>query len=291
MLTTGMELTSFSRLGEFSDRLHSVMSGDFLAMYRSLYGQLKSFKNTASVGSTGSLVNTARHYIPLIYLLSLAEALARNLFLLYVVPLWAGFGKRHTFNRGHWLVLLLAGVYFLVAYYFLFVHDFISKRYLLVPAMLLFPWVGLGFERIRSGIAVCRWPRMAMVLFLVIFCGIPTYKSLGDVVKPGKGNVIKVAGQWLARQPSLQKAVVACSDPRIRFYTSPEVSFVKQMENMVVAKDFSKMEMIAFDNKADLLIIETSKSKRRQIPEFKHFSVLKEFIGIKNNVLIHRRKI
>ena len=185
----------------------------------------------------------------------------------------------------------MAGAYFLMAYYFLFTHDFISKRYVLVPALLLFPWVGLGLERVRARITGCRWPRFALVLFLLVFIGVPAYKSLGNFTGPGKGHVIREAGQWLAMQPDLQNAIIACSDPRIRFYSPPELKFLKPMEKFNVARDFRKMENLAFGKKADLLIIEISKSKRSQMPEFKHFTLLKVFSGIKNDVLIYGRNI
>lgn len=290
-LVAGIDLSSFSRLGEPMAHLQDAMNGDFLAMYHSLYAQLKSFKNPAALGTTGSFAETARRYIPLIYLLGAAEGLARNLFPIYVIPLLAGLGKRPAFHRGHWLILLVAGTYFLLAYYRLFTYDFISKRYVLVPALLLLPWVGRGLGRIWDGIAGCRWPRFAVCVFLLVFCAVPAYKSLGAFGGPGKGHVIREAGKWLTKQADLQNAVIVCSDPRIRFYSSQEMKFLRDMGSFHLVKDFRKMEKAAFDKKADLLIIEISKSKRRQIPEFKYFSLFKEFVGRRNDVLIYSRKI
>ncbi len=51
------------------------------------------------------------------------------------------------------------------------------------------------------------------------------------------------------------------------------------------------MEQVAFDKKAELLIIETSKNKRRKMPEFKHYSLRKEIVGFKRDVLIYDRNI
>lgn len=288
-LMAGVKLSSFNRFGELATCIKALMNGDAFDMYHRLYAQLKTFKNPVAFGTTGSFAETARHYIPVIYLLSVAEALTKNLFLINVIPLFAVFGKRPTFNRGHWLLLLLAGSYFLVAYYRLLTYDFISKRYVLVPALLLFPWVGLGLKRIWAGILSCHWPRMAMVAFLLVFCGVPAYKSLGDFMGPGSGNVIREAAEWLDNQSHLKSAVIACSDPRIRFYSSSEMTFLRQMDPFHVAKDFKKMERVAFVNRADVLIIEISQKKRRNLPEFKKFSLFKEFMGKKNDVLIYGR--
>jgi hypothetical protein len=251
---------------------------------------LKSFKNPAAYWSTGSFSETARHYLPLIYLLGLVEATSRNLFLLYVVPLWAGFGKRPAFNRGHWLLLLVAGTYFMVAFYFLFTHDFISKRYVFVPALMLYPWVGRGLERIWAWIGGIRRPRIALVLFLVVFCGAPAYKTLSEAVGADKGKVFKVAGKWLASQADLQGAVLACSDPRIRLYSSQELHFLRDGESFSIFRDLEQMEKVALAKKVDLLVLETSRKERHTVPEFEHYFMVNIIEANNKEVLIFRRK-
>ncbi len=303
LLAVGPDLVSLGRPGEHMSQVEKAVFGNSLAYYkrkvskgilknyRSRYKILKDFARTSpDLDKTGGVLETTRHYLPVIYLIGLSEAFGRNLFPLFLLPLIVGFGKSITWHRGHWLLLILAGVYFLIAYYFLFTHDFISKRYVLVPPLLLLPWVGKGLERFWARIPGCRWPRIAMVLFLLVFCAAPTYKSAEAFIKEGKGAVIREAGQWLAIQPYLQDAVIACSEPRIRFYSSPELNYLKSMEKFHVSRDFRRMERIAFEKKADLLIIEMSNKKRHLIPEFKHFSLLKEFAGTKNDVLIYSRK-
>ena len=289
MLGSDVDVASFSRLGEPAERLQSVFSGDFLAKYRSLYAQIKSFKNAAGSWETGSFAETSRHYLWLIYLLSVADRIAKNLFLFFLLPLLVGFNKRPCLHRGHWLILLTAGTYFLVAYYFLLTHDFIAKRYVLVPTVLLLPWVGVGLEKMWGRLSECRWRKTAIISFLLIFCAAPAYESVDDFTGPGKENVIIEAGRWLVKQPDLQKALIACSDPRMRLYSSLEMNFLRKTEKYHVAKDFRKMEKVAFDHAADLLVIETSKRKRRQMAEFKHFTLLKEFVGTDSDVLIYSR--
>jgi 4-amino-4-deoxy-L-arabinose transferase-like glycosyltransferase len=258
--------------------------------YRSRYRKLKELERTLpGWGSHNNLLATTRHYLPLIYLLSALETMARNLYPLFVLPLLAGFRKHPVLQRGHWFVLLLSGAYFLMAYYFLFTHDWISSRYILMPAFLVFPWVGRGLERIHLRISECRWPRLAMVLFLLAFCIAPACKSAEGLRGPGRGDAIRVAGQWLAGQPDLEKAVIACSDPRLRFYSSEKMTFLRAMEKSSVARNVRKMESVAFSGKADLLVVEVSRKNRRLMPEFEHFSFLKEFVGEKNDVLIYRR--
>ena len=289
MLVPGLGLGSFSRLGEPLARLQDVFNCKFLDMYHHIYAQFKAYKNPRYVWTYGSFAETARHYLPLIYLISVAEIVAKNLFALYVIPLLAGFRKRPNLHRGHWLILVLVGTYFLVGYYFLFTHDFLAKRYVLIPALLLFPWVGWGLQRIWAGIRGCRCPRIAMILFLLVFCAVPALKSLDVFWGAGKGSVLRDTGQWLSSQPQFRNSVVACSDPRVRFYTSEKLKFITQMETADVARDFGKMERVAIENEADLLVVKTSKKKRKHIPQFKNFSLLKDSSGNINDVLIYQR--
>ena len=304
LLVADPDLASLGQTGGHKWELKEVVTGNSFTYYKrkvskgvldnyhSRYEKLKSLESTLpGWKGSGNLLQTTRHYLPVIYLFSAVEALTRNLYLLFILPLLANLWKRTTMARGHWLIVLLAGSYFLLAYYFLFTHDWISNRYVLAPAILLFPWVGRGLEIIRTGIVNCRWPQIAMVLFLLVFCGAPAYKSLGDLAGPGKDDVIREAGQWLAMQPDLKNSVIACSDPRVRFYSSSAQNYVRHKELRYIARDFRKMEKVAVDKKADVLIIETSPKKRHLMPEFKHFSLLKEFTGIKYDVLIYRRNI
>ncbi|MCD4687922.1 MAG: hypothetical protein K8R55_01155 [Desulfuromonadaceae bacterium] len=304
LLVAGSDLASSGRAVESRGQLKEAVTGNSIAYYQrkvssgvlenyhSRYKKLKDLENEMpGWNKTGNLLETTRHYLPLIYLLGALEAMAINLFPLFLVPLLMGFGKHPPRHRDHWLVLLSVGAFFLLAYYFLFTHDWFSKRYMLVPALFLYPWVGRGLERIWSSIAGCRWPRIAMVIFLLVFLGTPAYKSLEDFLGPQKGNVIRETGQWLTTQPNLQNAVIACSDPRFRLYAPLKMKFFKPIKKFNKLQDFSKMEKVAFDKKADLLIIETSKKDRHLIPEVKSFFLLKEITGIKSDVLIYSRHL
>ena len=295
-------ITSIGPSGELHREVKEVVSENSLAYYKrkfkllglenyhSRYKKLKELQNAIpGWDQQGSLVVTTRHYIPIIYLLSVVDAMGKNLFPVYILPLLLGFSKHPARNRGHWLVLVAVGTYFLMAYYFVFIRDGIPKRYVLVPPLFLYPWVGRGLEEIRAKIAECRWRRTALVFFILLFCGLPVYSSLKDFCDSAKGNAIRVAGKWLAEQPDLQNTLIACSDNRVRFYTSPELKFLKKMEAVSVARNYKRMESVALKGNADFLVIRASKKNRQRIPEYKHFSLLKEFMGVKYDVLIYRR--
>ena len=92
-----------------------------------------------------SLIEITRHYMLVIYLIGLLESFIKALFPLNFIPLVVGFKnwrKRHGV-----FVLLLAGSYLLLSYYFLITRDFIRVRYFLTPVLLLCPWIGLGMRQ------------------------------------------------------------------------------------------------------------------------------------------------
>ncbi len=58
-----------------------------------------------------------------------------------------------------------------------------------------------------------------------------------------------------------------------------------------MARDFDKMERVAMENEADLLVIEISNKKQEYRPDFKDFFLLKLLSGNINDVLIYVREI
>ncbi|MEZ4598896.1 MAG: glycosyltransferase family 39 protein [Syntrophotaleaceae bacterium] len=285
----GVEIDFLNRWAEVWGRLQAIANGEFLFMYRYLYDHLGSLDNPHAYWSSGSFYETARHYLPIIYLFGLVEALFENLFLLFVVPLIVGFGKRPVFNRAHWLLLSVAGFYFLVAYYWLFIQDFTSKRYLLLPTLMLYPWVGRGLDRIWIRLSEVRRPRIAMLLFLFIFCGIPAFKTLGVVVGPDKSSIFKEAGIWLAEQNDLRGYLLAGNDPRFRLYSAPDLRFVEPAEEFSIFQDYNASERIALEREVDFLILEISQKRRDELPPFQHYTMLKELTDGKKVVLVFRR--
>lgn len=260
-------------------------------MYHHINVHFKAYQNPFYFYSYGSFADTARHYLPFIYLISVVEVVGKNLYPIFVLPLLVGFRGRTTLHRGHWLILLVAGSYFFLGYYFLFTHDFIAKRYLLVPALFLYPWVGRGFGKIWPRIVEGRKPRIAMILFVVVFVILPSSKSLEVFAGAGKGDVYRQAGQWLSTQPQFQNAVIACFDPRIRFYSKKDLRFIKMETGRSVSHDFEKMESVAKKNKAEFVVAQIPSKKQKRKLDFKEFSLVKKFSGNINDVFIYRKKI
>lgn len=285
----GKDVTSFSRLNEPISRLQGLLSGDFLKVYHYNYQQIAALENPFYPWTEGSFSETARHYLPFIYLLSIVDSIAKNLFPAYVLPILMVFRKKPNMNRGHLLTLLLAVIYFLVGYYFIITHDFISNRYVLIPTLMLFPWVGWGLNEVWSTINKCRLQKVAVGLFLIIFCGLPLYENYKDIIKYGKSNEIKAASQWLAKQSKFEGEIIAVTDSRIGFYASQENEKFRKTEFISLQKNFNIIEKSALESHANLLVTVVPQKERSKIHELTSYMFIKEFVGAKNSALVYRR--
>jgi 4-amino-4-deoxy-L-arabinose transferase-like glycosyltransferase len=283
MAGIGTDLTL--RFADVNAYFSNIYSLKFLDSYRFIYAKLKDFENLFHGGDgTASFTETARHYLPVLYLIGLIEAVARNLFPFFVLPLAVSFLSKPPWKRGHYVLLLFSLGFLLVAYLHLIERNFISKRYVLLPAVLLMPWAGYGLKMLWQRATSSRFPKAAIVVFLMIFCLAPAYKSIARTSTGG--DVVKVAGQWLASIPELQEVKIITTDERIPFYAGLGTNFTP----LPPGDDYPVMERRASSAGHDLLIIEISIAERDSVPDFIDYGLIKEFADKKNMVLVFQRR-
>ena len=213
-----------------------------------------------------------------IYLIGLLESFSKALFPLYLIPLVVGFWKAR--NRNGVFVVLLAGCYLLLSYYYLIRFDSIRVRHLLTPAFLLHPWIGVGMDRIVGYVRGSSRQRLLAIFMLLLFGISPIYRSVKILWK--QDNVLPKAGKWIADIPEFQAAKIIANDRRAPFYVGRGVDFL-----FYPKKDFFAMERLALSRQIGLLIIEESKKKEIQALQLKKFTKVKEFVGKKNIVIIY----
>jgi hypothetical protein len=227
--------------------------------------------------------------MPVIYLLGFLKAFIKALYPLFIIPLFLGF--RHSMTRPHILVLFIVVSFLFVFYYSLIVRDFISPRFLFVPAFLLFPWIGAGMERIFNFVKRSSKKKTLGAVFVVIFILVPAGKVANSF--KSNDNTISIAGKWLAKETKYNTARIITNDLRIPFYAGRELysSREKKLHNYKNNnEDYVDMELFATANQADLIVIRLSEKEKNLIPEFKHFIKIKEFYGKKRIAVIYRSK-
>ncbi|MBW2344631.1 MAG: glycosyltransferase family 39 protein [Deltaproteobacteria bacterium] len=276
------EAASSNLVSQLTQKLNDLIHIRFLDTYHSIYDQLKALENASPYPSGNqNLAEIARHFMPVIYFLGLIETFIKVLFPLFVIPLFWSF--RHSFSRTRLLVLILTVAYLLMVYYTLLEKDFIQSRFLFAPAFLLYPWIGMGLERIFAFLMRSSRPGFLTTFFVIIFFISPVYESVHHVWK--QDNIIAASGEWLANRAGFQKATIITNDPRIPFYAGRGNDFLNYPN---LNHDYTAMQQAALKNRMDLLVIRTSVKKKKLIPQLQVYKKFKEFAGKKDVVIIYR---
>jgi len=282
VLLAAPEAVSSGLTSQLTQKLHDLVHFRFLDNYHLIYDQLKSLENASPYPSGNqNLAEIARHFMPVIYLLGLIETFIKVLFPIFVIPLFWSF--RHSLSRTRLFVLILTIAYLLMVYYTLLEKDFIQSRFLLAPAFFLYPWIGMGLERIFTFLMRSSRPGLLVTVFVIIFFVSPGYKSVHHVWK--QDNVIATSGEWLANRSWFQKARIITNDPRIPFYAGRGNDFLNHPN---LNHDYMAMQQAALKNRMDLLVIRTSVKRNKLIPQLEVYKKVKEFAGKKDIVIIYR---
>jgi hypothetical protein len=274
-LVLGSSWVSYNRLGELIQRTQSLFSLRFLDHYKLIYEQLEALKAGAY---THSFTQIARRYMWAVYLFGLLEVFIRVLFPAYLIPLVLGFKHSQLRNRG--FILFLSGFYLLFIYLYLISLDNVIYRSVYVPTTLLYPWIGVGMDRICAFLKRSRRPLVLGTILLLIFVCAPVYSAVR--VLGEQDEVVKIAGKWLAEVPEFKGKKIIATDARIPFYADRRSGYIRYG-----AGYYQGIEEAALANNADVIVIRESIKRKDSIPELQHFKRVKEFVGRKRTVVIY----
>jgi len=286
-LMAGARGMSFNRADQVVQVIQDTANLNFLDNYRLIYDHLKQVENSPPFsGAHYSFAESARYFMPVIYLLGFFKAFIKAIFPLFAIPLFLGF--KHSLTRSHLFVLFTVVSFLIIFYYSLIVRDFVSPRFLFVPAFLLFPWIGAGMERMFNFMKRSSKQKVFAAIFVVIFILAPAGKVANSCRK--HDNTISIAGKWLAKETKFKKARIITNEMRIPFYAGREL--YSSREKDIVKYDSSNrgyegMEKFAIAKRADHIILIISKKEKELIPKFENFNRLKEFFGKKRIIVIY----
>jgi hypothetical protein len=286
----GLETASFNRMDEVILRVKDFSRFKFFDTYHQIYGYLQTIEHSPPFsGWNQNFAAISRHYMPLIYLFGLLETLIKILFPFFVIPLFWGF--RDPLTRSRYFLFGLVIIYLFSVYYYHVTWDFISTRFLFIPAFFLSIWIGRGMERMFALTKEGARPRLYASVFAVLFFLSPVYKSIHSILK--QDHVITYTGKWIAAHKAFDSARIATNDPRILFYASRE-SYDGKKNNFVpyrnLGDNFSGMERLADETLMDVLVIRTSTKRKDMLSGLKHFKKVKEFIGKKKVAVVYCSK-
>ncbi|MBW2329861.1 MAG: glycosyltransferase family 39 protein [Deltaproteobacteria bacterium] len=292
----GPEGVSLNRLDQVMGELRDLLHLGFLDNYYRIYEKLKTLESSSPFsGLHQNFAAIARHYIPIIYLFGLLQTLIKVLFPFFVIPLFWGF--RHSLRQTRVFVLGLVIFYLLMVYYTLIVRDNVSTRFLFAPAFLLYPWIGVGMERMFAFLKRSSRPTFLATVFVIVFLVSPVCKCVSVLAKQDK--VISMAGEWLAKTSEFHKAKMIATDARFLFYAGREIygggegssEYVSSQRgdiwHMNESHDYVGMEQFALAKQMDLIIVRVSVKRKNLIPELEYYKKVKEFTGKKNIAIIY----
>jgi len=264
-------------------QLEDIVNMRYLDNYHRIYEYLKeSGKLPPFSGGSHSFAKTARYYIHTIYLLGLLQGLIKNIFPFLVIPLFIALKNSDMRNRGFVFTLIVFHLF--VMYLTLLNRDFLSKRFLLMPAFLLYPWIGAGLDRMFSSVLKSSSNKISSVLFALFFVIFPIAKCAELPFKQNK--VIPITGRWLKSRPELEQASIITTDARFPFYAHREFSrkdYWRMNRNTISLKkhvkdqEYDLMEDLAVANKSDLIVIKIPSDSADHLPDLRQYKLLKKF--------------
>jgi len=256
-----------------------------LASYNLIYEQLKTAEQSMP---TGKLLNNfyqiARGNILIIYIIGIIESLIKTLYPFYAIPAYIGV-KSAVFSRDTiQLLFLTVATYLLMAYFFIVERDFLVTRYFMVVVLMLLPFVGGGFERLRIRVGHLRFREAIVAIVVILFVFLPGYETFAD--NWHKKIEIRLAGEWLKNNRDVLSEKIITTDKRIPFYAgllSDQYVIFAIGENL-------NYEDIALKNDCDIMVIDISARENKYSDTYSHYKLVKEFYGDKRIVKIYENK-
>jgi len=279
------EPVSFNRSEHIYSEFKSLFTAGFLENYHTLTDQLKILTQSSPFpGLRNNFAEIARHYVPAIYLFGLIETFIVVLYPLFVVPLIFSF--KNSINKNRIFVLSIFWAFILMDYYFLIKTDFLTSRYLSIPVLLMYPWIGAGMHRLFEYLSWKLSKKVFAALFLLFFI-MPVYQCVEQEWK--QDSSLMVAAKWMANNTKDNKLRIITTDNRFLFYAGREYLIKNASPGTnsdgfysldTKGSSYNELEQVAIKNKFDLIMFKIS--SKESVPQFKHFKIIKEFKGRKN---------
>jgi 4-amino-4-deoxy-L-arabinose transferase-like glycosyltransferase len=276
---------SFNRSDEIYGEIQKLLKIEFLNNYQNLSLQLEILVQSSPYpGFKNNFAEIAKHYIPVIYFLGFAETFFIALFPLFIIPLF--FSVKVPVKIRHVFVLALLIVFVLLAYYFLIKMDFLTERYISIPVLLTYPWIGAGMHQFFEYLSR-KYSKKVFVIVFLLFIISPLYKCVEQEIK--KDDSLIIAAKWIEKNPDTLKLRIITGDKRFLFYAGREFwvgdVFSGNSGDAYYRLDdkgagYNEMEKIAVENKFDLLFLRVSSKK--EAPQFNIYKKIKEIKGRKN---------
>ena len=275
-------VASFLRIDDVFRWGKELLSRDFFSTYQALMNALEALQDSyPSADLHNNLIETTRHYAPLIYLIGLLEMLVKMIFPTSLIALWMQ--RRATEKpqvRERWILLFVAAAVVVVNLLFCLKRDFTTERYLWLAVICVLPWVG-------QGMAVC-WQRYQTHMVVLVATGLlvvgsPLAKTL-SIAAQTQDRTVALAGKWLQEYDPAGNLFVMYNDRRLPLYAN-------RAEDVIQVRELDGLRrQVVQDPRISFLALYVSNDKHENCA-FPGFDVVKTFEGRRKTALFLQRRL
>ncbi len=271
----GIDALSGNRFGQVIPYFEQLFTGGFVVTYHEIYEFFKKAENFPPFsGGKCNFAALARHYLVVIYSFAIVETLLKVLFPLSIIPLFMGLKKK--IKPWGMYLLSLCFLFMLLVFSFVLYRDFIVTRYLMIPAFLLLPWVGLGMNQLCLKKDNRKYTKIVAVSLSVLVLA-PAVKSLNLIVD--KDKTIPLAAKWMVNTEIKKNTRIVTTDSKFSFYMDYEDKGKKGYKVFYLSRkpEPKKIESFAVKRKAEFIVLRVNNKRVKNGPEFKRYQEIKSF--------------
>jgi hypothetical protein len=284
-----------SRLDNVYLELLSFIHGDFLSRPSQIYQFFsEAIMSQPFFNGHYSFAALCKHYLPFIYLMGIVQILLKILFPLSVIPLYFGLKDKEKSSGSGFsgrFIFLLWLLFVGLAYYFLLKNDFIASRYLMIPAFLLLPWIGVGLNKLYSNVSISLHKKTVLFLVLVIVLA-PAVKTMQ--LTSSRDRTTSQTIKWLKDNDKISKVQIVSNDYKLAFYidlgveekTSWKTHYVNRLKTSI---DTNEIEEFALKIGAEIVIIKVKTKKIANIKDLQMYQKINSFVGDRFTIIIYSR--
>lgn len=266
----------------------NVFNGGFLNSNSVMKAELKKMEIISPFGwNQNNFASIARNNIRLIYFIGLILCIANTVFLPFFTTFFVGIHSWKIHSKSSIFLIFTAVIYFLVFFIFLLNMNFIESRYVFATSVLLFPWIGLGLEKIllfKKKNYIANIFITAMITFSFLM---PAYEAIAKFeYQPTSG---KDAGIWLSEQVKFEKKKMVTNNGEIPFYSRRNSNeIIRVFTN--TEEDFLSIGNIANREGAEIIAIIVRNNKENYASGFVGYQLIKRFEDNKYSSLIFQQE-
>lgn len=297
----GPEVLSANRFDQLLGEARSIIDLSAFRQYQEIYAHLKAIQaDPPFSGYSRSLMAFVRHYMPVIYLMGLVVLLGKIFFPPFLIPLMFGiraeWRRRAGVSAERLLPFFMFGAYFTFLFYFLLTTDRMVARLLLMPTLLLFPWIGAGMTHLVDFATadVVRYRHVWTAAIVIFFLVFPATKSVGNTLETDSG-LQQAASRIAARLADAQGRLV-CSDVRLSFYAGRLDDYRQAREDAVALGEdlqerrFKRIDRYARRQKAEWLVLHLELAEGADLPKLRTFDLADAWPAQGGQVLLYRKR-